>query len=293
MEIITFVSEGQTLQGALFTKTNPLPPSNSGSGSYTPPVSAVILCHGAFEDRENWVDYARRLADQGFPTLSLDFVGHGASSGQRGLVDLRLWAYNLRDSMNVLAKRGYRHFALVGWGSGGSATLLAAAHDRRITCSVVLAAPVQLTPPLSERVVFVLASALSWIRSKLKMKPLTLSRVESYEKLQFAVNEQVDQAYKANLHLRETLQAVPIPGSLDSAWVDITKAVVQIKTPVLVIHGRQDRIVSLKQSEKLLSLLPGMKRLVVIDETGHALHQDQRKDEVYKEIARWIKHYLA
>ena len=34
-----------------------------------------------------------------------------------------------------------------------------------------------------------------------------------------------------------------------------------------------------------------MKKLVVVEDAGHALHFDQKKDEVYLAIARWMKHY--
>lgn len=293
MEAFSFKSEGQLLQGAFFSSAQDSrsnPTTNNKPGRSTRPV--VILCHGAYEDRENWYDYANRLAEQGYSTLALDFIGHGASSGQRGLVDLRLWAYNLRDAMNALAADGpYRRFALVGWGSGGSAALLAAAHDRRLTCLAVLAAPVQVIPPLNERLVFSLASGASRVWSVIKKKPLTLSRLESYQKACFAVNEQVDAAYKANPHLQEILRAVPIPGSLDSVWVDITKAVVKITVPVLILHGTQDKILSVKQSEKLYKLLPGIKQFYQVEESGNALHLDQKKDEVYIAIARWLKHY--
>jgi pimeloyl-ACP methyl ester carboxylesterase len=284
MEIIQFDSEGQALQGAFF------PGEHVGQKNSISPL-AVILCHGAFEGRENWYPYAERLADQGFPTLALDFVGHGHSTGPRGLVELRQWAYNLRDAVNILAERGYNRFALVGWGSGGSAALLAAAHERRLDCVVVLAAPVQMMPPLSERVAYSLALGASRVWKAIKKTPLTLTRLDDYAKMRFANDEQVDAAYKANPVLQENLKAVPVSGSLDSVWVDITTALVKIKAPVLIIHGRQDAVVPIKQSDLLYAILPGHKKLCLIEDSGHALHLDQKKDEVFIAIAKWLKHY--
>jgi pimeloyl-ACP methyl ester carboxylesterase len=140
-------------------------------------------------------------------------------------------------------------------------------------------------------VAFSLAAGASKLWKAVKKRPLTLSRLQEFENQRFAVNDQVDGEYKANPIWRETLQAVPIPESLDSVWVDITQAVVKIKTPVLILHGTDDKVVPLKQSEKLHALLPGMKKLCLIEDSGHALHLDQKKDDVYILIARWIKHY--
>ena len=281
MEDFFFVSEGDRIHAVLYE-------AHEGKA----PHDAVIFCHGAFESSAHWSDYARRLADQGFSALAVDFVGHGASDGLRGLVDLRRWAYNLRDAMNALTLRGYWRFAVVGWDSGGSAALLAAAHDRRMECVVTLATPVNLTPLLSERIVFTLMTGWSKVRSLFTKKPLTLSRAGAYDELCFAVDSEVDGAYKNDAYLQEILAAVPVPQSLDSVWVDITTAVKNVNTPVLVMHGRDDEVIPMKQSEKLLKLLPGHKKLVLVENAGHALHLDQKKDEVYITIARWIKHYL-
>ncbi|MBA4399393.1 MAG: hypothetical protein C0396_05945 [Anaerolinea sp.] len=281
MEDFFFVSEGDRIHAVLYEATE-------GKA----PHGAVIFCHGAFESSAHWSDYARRLADQGFSALAVDFVGHGASDGLRGLVDLRRWAYNLRDAMNALTTRGYRHFAVVGWGSGGSAALLAAAHDRRMECVVTLATPVNLTPLLSERIVFTLMTGWSKVRSLFTKKLLTLSRSEAYNALCFAVDSEVDEAYKNDTYLQEILAAVPVPQSLDSVWADITTAVKNVKAPVLILQGKDDEVLPLKQSEKLFKLLPGHKKLVLVEDAGHALHLDQKKDEVYITIAKWIKHYL-
>lgn len=296
MEIISFASEGKLLQGTFFTAAAQpaLQSQEPGqkAGEQFPSDKAVIVCHGAFESRENWSIFAQRLADQGFATLVFDFVGHGGSEGSPGLVDMRQWAYNIRDAMTALGERGFQRFALVGWGSGGSAALLAAAHDLRLVCLAVLAAPIQLTPPLNERTAYTLATGVSKVWKVVKKRPLTLSREQSFGALRFAVDDTADAAYKENLRLRETWKAVPIPESLDAVWLDISKAAVKIMVPVLIIHGARDAVVPVKQSEKLLDLLHGPKELMLVEDAGHALHFDQKQDEVFQAIARWIHHYL-
>lgn len=278
-EQVVVLSEGLEIQGVLR-------PADS------PKSGAVVFCHGAFEYKENWADYAEGLRAEGYPTFAFDFTGHGESQGQRSLVDLRVWAYNLRDIFNHLLKSGFRRFALVGWGCGGSAALLAAAHDRRVACASILAAPINLQPGLGDRAAYGLMTAAARVKRALTGKPLTLSRLKALSETRMAVDESVNERYLADPRVRAQHREVPIPGSLDSVWVDISRAVEKVQIPVLVLHGAEDRVVPLKQSENLLTMLQGEKKLNRIDGSGHALHLDAQKDAVYRGISDWVKRFL-
>jgi acylglycerol lipase len=279
MEAITFTSEGYVLSGALFD-----------AGASGP--AAVVLCHGAFERKENWFPYAQRLAEEGLAAFVFDFVGHGASAGLRGTVDMRVWAYNIRDALTCLGARGYQHFGLVGWGSGGTAIVLAAAHDHRVRCGVALAAPVCLTPSLSSRVVLSLAVGVSKIKQTLWKKPLTLSRTRDLDDMRVAVDDGVNARYVVDPNLRSHLQAVPVRESLDSVWCDITRGAQKVKVPFFVMHGSEDAICPLKQSQSLYVAVQGPKELRVIQNSGHAIHLDGQRDVAYKLMAQWLKKYL-
>lgn len=279
MEKVTFTSEGLQLAGTLW--------ETDGCES-----RAVVFCHGAFEYQENWYEYAERLNNEGFTTFTFDFAGHGASDGLRSLVKLPIWAYNIRDAFNYLHGRGYQQFALVGWGSGGSASLLAAAHDRRIACAVLMSTPVLLVPTIPDRIAYGLASTFAIIKQRIVKKPLTLSRLNELEELRFLTDEEENKNLFSNPRMREIYQAIPMPDSLDSVWIDITQAGKKVKTPVLVIHGREDQMISADQASKLYNLLQGRKDLKLIDNCGHAVHLDHKKDDVYKLTAKWIKRYL-
>lgn len=279
MEKAIFISEGHQLSGILFQAARSSP-------------RAVVFCHGAFEFKENWLSYAGRLAAEGFATLAFDFTGHGESEGLRSLVDMRIWAYNVRDAMNFLGAQGYRRFGLVGWGSGGSAVVLAAAHDRRVRCAVTISTPVFLMPPFGERIAFGLATLVSRVKKAIWKKPLTFSRLKEFEDAPFFNDAEANARYLSDPRVRGHLETVPLPESLDSVWMDISRAVQKVKIPVLILHGDEDAVVSVKQSAKLHDLIQGHKQLHVVEGAGHALHLGQRSDEVYGWIAKWSRAYL-
>jgi acylglycerol lipase len=279
MEAISFSSEGFQLSGVLWE-----PDSID--------LRAVIFCHGAFEFQENWYPFAERLKDEGYTCFTFDFVGHGQSEGRRNMVDLKTWAYNLRDAMNLLQSRGYKCFAVVGFGIGGSAALLAAAHDRRIKSIVLLSTPVLLIPSLAERIAYGVATSFAKLKKVLYKKEHTISMLTDMDELQLFFDSQDNEAYFSDHKVREIYGAIPIPASLDRSWMDITKAVKKVKTAVLIIHADADKMISSKQANKIYDLLPGKKEIHLLGESGHAIHLDHQKEQAYKLMARWIKKNL-
>ena len=276
MESITFISEGQNLNGTL------RPAKNS-------PTKAVIFCHDAFETQKTWEGLAGAFSEEDISTFTFDFTGHGESEGLHSLVDLRIWAHNIRDALNALAARGYHEFALVGWGIGGTAALLAAAHDRRLRCVVTLSTPVCLVPGLGERVAYGLISLVAKIKRAVTKKTLTLSRLNELEEMRFFVDDEMNRAYIASPKLVSAFRAIPVPESLDSVWFDITHMLEKINIPVLVLHGARDEIIPVDQSEKIFAALTTNKKHRIIDNCGHVMHLESQNQETIQLIGIFVK----
>lgn len=280
MEPIHFNSEGLEIHGVFRPATG------------AKPEAAVVFCHGAFEFQDNWFDYAQRLQEEGFTTFTFDFAGHGLSQGVRGGASLRLWAYNIRDALNYLATRGFNRFGLVGWDSGGSAALLAAAHDPRVSCLVVLSAPVYLSPPFPDRLAYGSLSLLARVKKRIFKRPTTLSRLNELENLRILSDDDLNQLYFSDPRVRETYAHIPIPESLDNVWLDITQTAKKVRVPVRIIHAKEDEMLPVEQSSKLFALLRGKKDFKLVPGRGHALHLDLEKEEVFNLIASWNRKYL-
>jgi alpha-beta hydrolase superfamily lysophospholipase len=273
---VVFASEGLEIHGLLHKSLM--------TGS-----RVVVFCHGAFEFQENWFAYAGQMNGEGRHVFTFDFAGHGRSEGLRSLVSLRVWAYNLRDALTALQSRGYGPFAVVGWGMGGDVALLAAAHDRRIESVVILSTPLILQPTLAERVAYGLISGAAKIKQAIFKRPLTLSRLNELQEMRFLCDRAANEQFVANDRLRQIYAAAPISDSLDSVWMDISGAVKKVSLPVLILHGKEDEIIPAGQSQKIYDLLEGAKELRLIEGSGHALHLDQKREEVFRLICKWIK----
>jgi esterase/lipase len=145
-----------------------------------------------------------------------------------------------------------------------------------------------LQPSLAERVAYGLVSGAAKIKKAIFKKPLTLSRINEFKEMHFLFDETANEQYVSNERMQQAYAAVPVPDSLDSVWMDISEAVEKVHLPVLVIHGKQDAIIPVNQSKKIVDLLKGPKELKVMEESGHALYLDQKKDEVFGLILNWI-----
>ncbi len=67
---------------------------------------------------------------------------------------------------------------------------------------------------------------------------------------------------------------------------DLYKEVSKIDVPIRIMHGDKDEIVSIKQSEKLVELIPNTK-LSVIEGVGHGI--EEQREEVYSKIIEFFK----
>jgi non-heme chloroperoxidase len=66
---------------------------------------------------------------------------------------------------------------------------------------------------------------------------------------------------------------------------DHTALLKNLKLPLLIVHGRSDKIFSLQSSERLASLVPKSK--LVIFDTGHAPHYDEA-DAFNRMLGEWL-----
>ncbi len=78
----------------------------------------------------------------------------------------------------------------------------------------------------------------------------------------------------------------------DSAKYDMKKIMKKIKCPILLIHGDQDEIVPLSQSEEIIQHINEPKKLAVINDMGHNVSNIDQMNIICKEIGYWLEKYL-
>ncbi len=134
------LSTGITLAGDYY---EPLTPAGQPGNDGSPPAPLVLFLHGGGQTRHAWGGAAARLAEAGFPTLTVDHRGHGDSSwAEDGDYLFPRFADDLDALLPLLGEKPI----LVGASLGGlSAMAVEARHAAAVSSGIVL---VDVTPRL-------------------------------------------------------------------------------------------------------------------------------------------------
>ena len=103
----------------------------------TPPKATIILLHGISSNKENWLGYARLLADNGFNSVVYDQRAHGKSGG----IFCTFGFYEKFDVSKIVDALSLREplflVGIQGASLGGAVALQALGHDKRLACGIV------------------------------------------------------------------------------------------------------------------------------------------------------------
>ncbi|OXI32070.1 alpha/beta fold hydrolase [Burkholderia aenigmatica] len=231
----------------------------------------VILLHGSGPGATGWSNFSgniEALAKQ-FHVYAVDMPGWGQSDSatveQLDHVDA---AIQFMDAL------GIERAAFVGNSMGGQTSLrLATEHPERITHLVTMGPPVGRMPTLfgagdgpSEG----LKVLIQAYRDPSPEHMRRLVEIMVYDKARFATPElcqaRSDAALLRPEHLSNYVAGLPAGAPLPK-WVR-PELLPAIKTPTLLIHGRDDRVVSFETSLYLLANIPDS-RLVLLNRCGH------------------------
>lgn len=253
---------------------------DSGSGS------PILLVHGLGTDSGAWDRVAPRLAEN-HRVITVDLPGYSL----RSLGDTVPSAADLAAGLDaVLTRLGVASAVLVGHSFGGAVCLLTAHHFPTRCDGLVLIAPggfgVELNPvvPLmgtraGARILRALYSprasrAIERIAAGVQSRP-TVDRVriaelmETYDRLR---SEEARERFRASV--RESLAL--------NAGIDRTQIVINSRIPILVLWGREDRVLPPWQAKNVTTMLP-WSTVHLLDKAGHTPHRSAPGD-VLREI---------
>ena len=91
MRNIEFKSgNNETVRGVLYEPTTPRP------------HPAIIFAHGLLSTHDEFGDYPMKFCARGYLVLAIDFRGHGASDGLRGLISSARNVQDLRHALDFI-----------------------------------------------------------------------------------------------------------------------------------------------------------------------------------------------
>ena len=253
------------------------------------PKALVALVHGLGEHTTRYAHVGKVLTEAGYALAGFDLRGHGKSGGTRGHASsLDAYMQDIRQFFRLMEKRypDLPHF-LYGHSLGGL-LVLAYAIQYGVHLKGVVATGPGLRSSLQEQkakvaMVRLLGSLLPTITVQSGLDAATISRdagiVETYK------NDPLVH-FSASLGFgKAALRAI------DLCFIRAK----EFPVPLLIIHGKEDKIAYSSGSEEFTELLRAAGKDVTLklwDNLYHEVHNEPEKEEVFKFMVAWLDQHV-
>ncbi|MYU25092.1 alpha/beta hydrolase [Streptomyces sp. SID8352] len=251
----------------------------------------LVLLHGGGPGATGWSNYSPNIEalSRHFRVIAPDMPGWGDSDA----VDFATLDH-VEAACQLLDALGIEKAAFVGNSMGGHTSLrLAAERPERVSHLITMGPPIQMKPFLFGAGGGPTEGLKIMYRTYGDASPEAMRRLVEimvYDTARFATPELCRQRSEAALKRPEHLKNIadvapkaPIP-----IWIDLDR-VSDITAPALLIHGRDDRVVSFESSLFLAAHIPDA-RAHLINRCGHWA-QLEHADEFNRLVIDFVTHH--
>jgi pimeloyl-ACP methyl ester carboxylesterase len=243
----------------------------------------VIMLHGSGPGVSAWANWRLSLPALAgrFRVLAPDIVGFGHTERPDDVrYSLRTWTDHVWDFADAL---GVERFSIVGNSLGGRIALeMAGERPDRVASMVLMGSPgVGMTPTEGLAALRAYEPSLDNMRALLKgyfaVDPALITEDLVRIRYEASAAPGAHEAYDAMFH---------DPRHAGGDLGITSEAVEAIRTPTLLVHGREDRVVPVEVSQTMVRLLPDAD-LHVFARCGHWT-QIERSDEFNDLVGVWL-----
>lgn len=226
----------------------------------------VIILHGWGSHLESWVNVQEKIASRGFKVIVPDLIGFGRSDLPLEGWDMDQYAFWFESFIEKISEKHpefKKPVFLIGHSFGGRILIKIAARKKISLRGIVLCAAAGLKSDTSLKVQMI--SNISKFTARL-MDILKLDRLkEPLRNFYYHLLRQNDYL-KVPKTMRDTFREV--------IEEDLSKYLSEIKTPTLIVWGKEDRVVPVKQAYRFYQGIDGSE-LKIMPGVGHSPQLEQ------------------
>jgi len=250
-------------------------------------LGVVVIVHGYAEHSGRYQWAALQLMDRGFAVHAFDLRGHGKSSGARNIVrssddcltDLATFI------QQVKLKEPNKPLFIFGHSFGGTIAALFTIRYKPLLNGLVLSSTFfgmnRHISTLSSRLIMLVGHLLPKFPTLL-LDSQTLSR-----------DLDVVEIYEADLLVDRGRMPARTLAEILKATAEIQSRTNEIELPLLVLHGTEDRLVSMEGSKNFyLSVGSKDKSIELYDGFYHELLNEPEKVQILSGIEVWLRQHL-
>lgn len=238
----------------------------------------LFIIHGICEHSGRYESLAKRFNKEGISVITYDLRGHGRSPGKKGYI--KNFEEHIRDFADV--ERKYRNknvpqYILAHSLGGLIGHIYMVTGKPKVDGFIVSGAP---TDYLSN-VKVLRYTGYRWFgffNIKNNFGNEALSKDKKAEE-DYVNDPLVLKKFKVRLAGEMFVKGVKyLNDNIDNH-----------KKPILILHGKDDKIVPVDASERIYNLIPhNKKELIVYEDMYHEIYNEINKEKVFEDVMRWL-----
>lgn len=249
----------------------------------TAPRAVLVLSHGLGEYARRYDHVAKRFGEVGLVTYALDHRGHGRSGGKRVLVrDIHEYTADF-DTLVGIATREHHGLKCIvlGHSMGGGIVFAYGVerpdnYDLMVLSGPAVAAQDQVSPLLA-----LAAKVLGAVVPGLPAQELDVDAISR--------DPAVVAAYKDDPLVYHGKMPAGIGRALLQVGETMPRRAPALTAPLLVVHGEQDRLISVAGSRRLVECVGSTDvELKVYPGLYHEVFNEPEREQVLDDVVAWI-----
>jgi len=247
------------------------------------PKGVLVIAHGVGEHSGRYQNIVQRLAGSDISIYAMDHRGHGRSSGRRGHVDsFKDYIYDLKIFIDLIREETQNlSVILLGHSMGGVIAIHYALTYPEDLAGLVVSSP-GIAPVMP---------VPTW---KIKIGEFLSRRMPRFT---MATGLPADYLSKDAAVVRAYNSDPLVHGVVSARWYteftaaaeECLRRAVELSLPIFLFHGKEDRIVDYRATQKIYERASSRKKDIVLYEgLYHETMNEIEKDRVLKDVSDWI-----
>ncbi|UCG54724.1 MAG: lysophospholipase [Dehalococcoidia bacterium] len=245
--------------------------------------AVLIIVHGLAEHSGRYNNVIKHFVPRGYAAYTFDYRGHGKSAGKRGYVK-RFSCYldDLKSFFELVVKSHSNNLIfIIGHSIGATiAATFALGHQDKFDGLILSGATIAPGASLSP-VKIVIANILSFLIPRMGIERIDASTISR--------NQAVVDSYVSDPLVYRGRISAHLGAELIRAMHNLTSHMVEIKLPVLIMHGTEDRLSNPESSRMLYQRVSSKdKTLKLYNNFYHEIFNEPGHEKVFKDMEKWL-----